>query len=169
MREKKLSARMKKEAVELGLCDQWTREWEDGTTKDEMVDKFVRGLDFCIEHDWPTTDVMKKEFGDVIHRHGVWVDEAMSANNPDTAILNGSCDGRITVDGFGVSSIYVRHKSRLKLTVKDMAYAAVSLYDEANVDIDCQGGKCFVYKRGDNVKVKTQGGVKIRENRNTNQ
>lgn len=153
---------MKREAVGLGLCRQWTEEWGNKATKDEMVDKFVRGLDFCIEHDWPTTEVMKKDFGDVIHKHGVWVDEAMNANNPETAILNGGCDGRITVEAYGVSSIYVRHKSKLSLTVRGSAYARVSVYDKATVDITQEGfGKCYVYKYGGNIN--TRGKVVIRD------
>ena len=47
---KNLSDKMKEEAVSLGLCAQWTAEWKDNSSKDEMVDKFVTGIDFCIKH-----------------------------------------------------------------------------------------------------------------------
>lgn len=58
----KLSAKMKSQAVGLGLCQQWTDEWADGTSKDELVEKFVRGIDFCIEHNFPSCEVIRKEF-----------------------------------------------------------------------------------------------------------
>ena len=76
-KRKRLSDRMKNEAVSLGLCAEWTAEWRDGITKDEMAEKYVRGIDFCITHDWPSCDVIKKEFGDVMHNHGVYVDESV--------------------------------------------------------------------------------------------
>ena len=66
---------MKNEAVSLGLCAQWTAEWHDNSSKHEMVEKFVKGIDFCIGKNWPSTKDMKKYFGDVIHDHGVYVDE----------------------------------------------------------------------------------------------
>lgn len=59
-KERRLSDKMKHEAVTLGLCAQWTAEWQDGTSKDEMVEKFVEGIDFCIQHNWPSVEVMKR-------------------------------------------------------------------------------------------------------------
>ena len=161
-RERKLSERMKKEAVDLGLCAQWTADWDDGTTKDEMAEKFVQGLDFCIGHDWPSTEVMKRYFGDVMHKHGVYVDERLSVRNIDTLILNGRCDASVTYVGASVGNVYVRHTSRAKITVRGFAYVHVSVYDGAKVEIDCEKlAKCFVYRYGGDVKA--SGNVVVRE------
>lgn len=105
----KLSAKMKSEAVGLGLCQQWTDEWADGTSKDELVEKFVRGIDFCIEHNFPSCEVIRKEFGDVIHDHGVYVDENVLADDKPTVILNGECVAGLTYSGKSCGDIYVRH------------------------------------------------------------
>lgn len=160
--ERKLSERMKKEAVGLGLCAQWTAEWTDGTTKDEMAEKFVQGLDFCIEHDWPSTEVMKKDFGDVMHRHGVYVDERVSVRDTDTLILNGRCDASVTYSGASVGNVYVRHTSHAKIRVMGFAYVHVSVYDGAKVEVECERlAKCFVYRYGGEVK--SSGNVVVRE------
>ena len=105
-KRKRLSDRMKNEAVSLGLCAEWTAEWRDGSTKDEMAEKYVRGIDFCIAHDWPSCDIIKREFGDVMHSHGVYVDESVRLRNPGTVILNGHCDATITCDGYSVTNVY---------------------------------------------------------------
>lgn len=163
-KEKKLSDRMKQEAVALGLCARWTADWREGTTKDEMVRKFVDGLDFCIKHDWPAPEVIKREFGDVIHKHGVYVDEAVRLTNPGQVVLNGSCDATADNEGYSVANIYVRHKSRLKINVSGNAYVHISVYDRGSVEVACGGrGKCFVYRYGGDVSAK--GNVKIRERR----
>ena len=73
IKKENLSDKMKNEAVSLGLCAQWTAEWQDNTSKDDMVEKFVRGIDFCIGRNWPLAKDIKKYFGDVIHNHGVYV------------------------------------------------------------------------------------------------
>ena len=105
MKERQLSDKMKAEAMGLGLCQQWTNEWEDNTSKDEMVRKFVRGIDFCIDHNWPDVKTIKRQFGDVIHNHGVWADENVSVTNAPMTILNGErvCDA--TFDGTGAGEV----------------------------------------------------------------
>lgn len=161
-KERRLSDRMKEEAISLGLCAQWTGEWKDGSSKDDMAEKFVKGIDFCIKHDWPSVEVMKQEFGEVMHKHGIYADETLHKANPDVMVLNGRCDAAVTSKDFCVSDIYVRHKAKLRLTVKDHAYVHVSMYDEATVEIDCRDdAKCFVYHYGG--KVKTKGKVVVRE------
>lgn len=163
----RLSCRMKCEAVKLGLCSQWTEEWADGTSKDEMVDKFVRGLDFCIEHNWPSTDVMKRDFGDVIHSHGVYVDENVETHNAPMVILNGECVGDIEYTGTSAGEVYVRHKSEAKVKVAGMARCFISLYDEGEVSVECEEGcAAFVYVHGGKVK-KVSGKVVVREREKT--
>ena len=151
-KKKKLSARMKNEAVSLGLCDEWTAEWKDGSSKDEMAEKYVRGIDFCIAHDWPSCDFIKKNFGDVMHNHGVYVDEAVRLHNPGTVILNGHCDATITCDGYAVTNVYVRHKSKLRIICRQLANVRVNVLDNAFVDIDNDmTSKAFVYQYSGSV------------------
>lgn len=148
-----LSDRMKSEAVGLGLCSEWTAGWEDKSSKDAMVEKFVRGIDFCIQHDWPSCEAIKRDFGDVIHEHGVYVDEACHITNSPVVVLNGSCDASGIYDGHTVATIYVRHKSKLRLLVGGMAKVRVCLYDESEVSVSVKGyAKCSVYRYGGSVK-----------------
>lgn len=152
MNKKRLSDKMKQEAVSLGLCAQWTSEWKDNTSKDEMVEKFITGLDFCIQHNFPSTDVMKKHFGDVIHAHGVYVDEMVYVSHPKTVVLNGHCRGTICCDGFDASNIYVRHDTNVTIRVNGHAYVHVSMYDKSKINISCApSAKCFVYRYGGDI------------------
>ena len=161
-KERRLSDKMKHEAVTLGLCAQWTAEWQDGTSKDDMVEKFVEGIDLCIQHNWPSVEVMKKSFGDVIHRHGVYVDESTSLLNPSTAIFNGHCDASVTCCDYAVSNIYVRHKSKVRITAGDQSYVRVNLYDDSEATIHCEGSaRCFVYHYGG--RLTSEGRVTVRE------
>lgn len=158
-----LSDRMKSEAVSLGLCAGWTADWKEGSSKDEMLEKFVRGIDFCIEHNWPSTEVMKRDFGDAIHAHGVYVDENVKLHNPKTIILNGNCDAEIIADGFSAPEIYVRHNSVANIKVSGFSVAHISVYDNAKLNVSCdEHAKCFVYKYGC-TQVSSNGSVIIRE------
>lgn len=146
-KKKNLSDKMKDEAVSLGLCAQWTAEWKDNSSKDEMVEKFVRGIDFCIGKNWPSTKDMKRFFGDVIHKHGVYVDENVEIKNPKIVILNGECVAYVNYDWMGSGEIYVRHNSSLYLRVKGLSRVSVNLLDRAELHVECEdGAKCFVYQ-----------------------
>ena len=161
--KRNLSDRMKNEAVSLGLCAQWTAEWRDNSSKHEMVEKFVKGIDFCIGKNWPSTKVMKKNFGDVIHDHGVYVDENVDLKNPKIVILNGECVANISYDWMDSGEIYVRHNSSLYLKVNGFSRVFVNLLDGAELHVECEDtAKCFVYQYGGTV-VKTTGPVNIRD------
>ncbi len=165
MKDKELSEKMKAEAINLGLCRQWTEEWEDGSTKDEMVEKFVRGIDFCIRHDWPSPELMQREFGDVMHAHGVYANEPVSAKNLPTVVLNGDCRCEALYDGCSTGDIYVRHTSILNLKVEFLAKAFVEMYGNSRVAIDAEPGtKVFVYRYGGEI-VSANGDITIRDKR----
>ena len=154
IRTGRLSAKMKKEAVGLGLCEQWQGEWADDASKDDMAEKFVMGQDFCIEHDWPGVEVIKRNFGDVMHRHGVYADETFEAEGLQSLIMVGRCEGKLKVDGRGVSSVYVRHNSRLHVEASGDARVFVRLYDKAAVEVESSGGaRVFVYTYSEGTKV----------------
>lgn len=153
MEEKDLSARMRDEAIGLGLCKQWTEEWGDAG-KHAMCEKFIDGLDFCINHNWPSVDVIKNEFGDVMHEYGIYADESVNIDGEGTIVLNGHCEGSIGVTDTSVGNIYVRHSSEARINVKDYAYVHINVYDNASVVVSCEAtARCFVYHYGGQVKV----------------
>lgn len=139
---------MKKEAVVLGLCGKWQEKWTKDTDVDGMLDMFVKGQDFCIMHDWPSVEVLKRYGGERLRKHGVYADEEFEAYNIPTLIAVGKCKGTLTVDGRHVMSAYVRHKSRLRIEAKGEARVFVEVYDEAEVEIEKDGDtKVFVYRK----------------------
>lgn len=145
-----LSLRMKREAMALGLCDKWTAEWRDGSTKDELLEKYVRGIDFCIKHDFPGNEVIKMDFGDVIHKHGVFVDESVDGiEDEPIVVLNGRCHGRMRYGGFAVGTVYVRHDCDVEIEVRDMAQVFVEVYDNAVARVlNDSVRRCFMYDKG---------------------
>ena len=166
-KETALSERMKSEAIDLGLCQKWTEEWKVGTPKDEMVRKFIRGIDFCIEHDWPSVQVIKRDFGDVIHNHGVYADENVEAYNAPMVILNGECVADLEYTWTAAGEVYVRHNSEANIHVKGVARCFVSVYDKGEVNVECdEGARCFVYLYGGCVKKELgDGSIVIRDKR----
>ena len=58
MKTREISLALKSEAVSLGLCQEWTSKWNN-ESKESLVEKYVKGIDFCIEHNYPSLAFMK--------------------------------------------------------------------------------------------------------------
>ena len=155
MRERRLSARMRKEAVGLGLCGKWQDKWTKDTDVDGMLDMFVDGQDFCIMHDWPGVATLKRYGGERLRAHGVYADEEFEADNVRTVIAVGGCNGTVTADGRQVTTVYARLKSRLRVKASGEARVFVMLYDEAGVEVESKDdARVFVYRHGEKTFVK---------------
>lgn len=150
--KKDISKELKNKAVKLGLCTEWTEEWGN-PTKDELVDKYVRGIDFCIKHNYPSCDYMKKNFDGVMQKHGVFVDEGVDLKNPSMVIANGRTSGKIVYDAYSVGTLYVRHESELTIEASDNAFVTIETYDNCTVSVlQRSKAKVFVYNHGGNIQ-----------------
>ena len=158
---------LKKQAISLGLCAQWQGEWGKPTDT-QLVEKYVRGLDFVIKHDWPTVEYIKEHFDSVLlHEKGVWCDEEVTTPKRSVMVLNGNCTGTLNFSGFEVVSIYVRHTSNVLINVSNFARVSVSVFDGATVQINGHGAnKAFVYPYGDKANIIDSGNVVVRPRRN---
>lgn len=153
------SQRLKDEAVKLGLCQQWQSEWGN-PTDDELCEMYVRGLDFCIRHDFPNPRYMKRHFNGTLQKHGIFVDNVVSLKNPFTFVANGKCSGIVFIDGFSVSQIYVRHDSYIVVRASGNSVVNIRVYDRAKVNIiSSDDARVCVIKHGGILAV--SGNVKV--------
>lgn len=160
-----VSEELKQKAIKLDLCPEWTADWKQPDLGG-LCDMFISGQDFCIKHDYPSTEYIKENFGKVAEDHGIFVDTEIDLTNPNTAILMGATKGNITLSGFVSRDIYVRHDSEVIVTIKDSAKAFIRVFNNARVTVDNQtNGKVFVYKYTDGFtgKIFTNENVMIRE------
>lgn len=157
-----ISEDLKKQAIKLKLCEEWTDNWGNPNL-DELVEMYKEGIDFAILHNYPSNEYIKEHFGTIAENHGVFTDrDNLQISGLPTIIINGNTNGKIRLNGFDVSSVYVRHDSEVHVQVKDSAKASIRVYDNASVTIDNMGNsKVYVYKYGG--KVYSSGNVIIKE------
>lgn len=132
-----LSDILKQEAVGLGLCKQWAAEWGE-CGQQELIDKFKKGIDFCLERDWPSTDFIKANFDpELLHRNLIYVDERLDLKNAPNGVyvLNGECTGTLWFNSWAAATVYVRHSSQVTIIADDSAKIFVRLYDEADAEV----------------------------------
>ncbi len=134
-----LSETLKQQAVDLGLCKPWTEAWADNSDQQELIDKFVKGIDFCLERDWPSTEFIKANFDrELLNANLIFVDEYVDMDMAPSGIyiLNGECYGRLSFAPWAAATVYLRHNSKVTVVASDFAKVFVRLYDAAEVEVE---------------------------------
>lgn len=152
MNEKELSVVLREMArtQKKPLCDEWYGEWKDNCGVDILLNKYVRGLDFCIENDYPSLEFVRKNFNkEDLHRHHIYLDEEVSVNAENgTYVFLGNCTGTMTAGGYSVVSCYVRHDSKITIAASFLSRVFVSLYERGECDtLSSDGGVIRIYDR----------------------
>lgn len=132
-----LSETLKQQAVDLGLCRPWTEAWGD-CDQQELIDKYKKGIDFCIDKQYPSNEFIKANFDrDLLNANLIFVDEYLDFDMMPSGIyiLNGECSGSIRFAPWTAVTVYVRHKSNVTIIADDFAKVFVRVYDEANAKV----------------------------------
>lgn len=132
-----LSETLKQQAVDLGLCRPWTEAWGD-CDQQELIDKYKKGIDFCIDKQYPSNEFIKANFDrDLLNANLIFVDEYLDFDMMPSGIyiLNGECSGSIRFAPWTAATIYVRHKSNVTIIADDFAKVFVRVYDEADAEV----------------------------------
>ena len=142
----KLSVNIRQQAIQLGLCDLWRREWSNDCTEQDLINKFKKGIDFCIKNDFPALEVMHHHFDpDLLHKNLIYVDETVNLDNAPNGIyvLNGACTGVLHFREWAAATVYVRHESHIHIIAEAFAKVFVRLYDGGEADV-CDVGDSVV-------------------------
>lgn len=135
-----LSETLKQQAVDLGLCRPWTEAWGD-CDQQELIDKYKKGIDFCIDKQYPSNEFIKANFDRaLLNENLIFVDEHIRLDDAPSGIyiLNGECSGSIRFAPWTAATVYVRHTSNVRIIAGDFAKVFVRLYDGAEVETEAE-------------------------------
>lgn len=166
MNDRELTALFRRELDEMGFCDKFKELWRDNFTRSELIGLYRRGIEYCIEHDWPGNGFIKKHFDIETLREGrVYVDDEFGEINGENGVyvFNGASSGVISFDGFATATVYVRQACDITINVKGLSRVFVELYDHSSVSINQKNNaSVFVYVRDENAKLQFNGKVNVR-------
>lgn len=150
MKEKELNNLLRNKARQLGLCDQWYKDWSDNETMQQLIEKYLRGIDFCIKHDYPNLYFARKVFPkDILKANGIFLDSLVDADNLMRSVVIGNSIGVLRYSGNRTGNIYVRHSSEVTIDVKGDSKVFIEAYDHCIVRVACdKDSKAFVYWHG---------------------
>ena len=159
---------LRDQAVCLGLCDEWFRAWPDGLDDEGLADRYLRGIDFSIQHDWPDKGYINEHFSvEFLHSRGIYVDECVKLSDGDKCldknVLLGGCTGEIVFRGFAVTCLYVRHSSDITVVANDFANVRIFCYDNSKVHVVGDSAHHVYVYSYDDAFVRGDGNVIIRQ------
>jgi hypothetical protein len=165
MSTKKLNKTLKEDARALGICDRFYDSWGKKETLQQLVEKYLQGIDFCMKHDYPKLDFIREHFPkDLLAENNIFLDCCIDASNLMTAVSLGNAIGCIRYDSMHTGNIYVKHFSEVTVEVIRGAKVFIEVYDNSilHVKVD-KNSKAFVYWHGGAIY--HEGNVTIRDKR----
>lgn len=131
-------------------------------SKDEMLDLYIKNIDFSITSDLMDADFFLKEsyLGDRIYK-GIYVNENAKLKNPNMVVGVGSCNIHIEYSGYNVSQIFVRDNTCINVIAKDNTYTIIDCFGSSFVNIDQSGEAIVLLNLYGNSNCEYTGNVKM--------
>ncbi len=124
----------------------WQWKLKPGLNVYNLVQLYVKGIDFCISEDFPTLEFMRDNFKGKCEEFGIFIDDEISdlVDSPDV-VLNGHCKAMLRYSGYTVARIFVRHNSEAAVNVANNAIVTIDAFDDTNLVIATAGSDAQVF------------------------
>lgn len=141
MEQAQLSKELATQALRLGAkkdCAVFNK-FQSAKSKDDLVEIYMEGIDFCLSSEFPSNEFLRTHFVGVMEDHGLYLDSVINLVNPEQVIALGETKGDIRTDGYTVSTVYMKHRSNLKIKAGDNSFVMIDIFDDANLEIEVSG------------------------------
>ena len=133
---KDINTILRTKAIKAGLCEDWqNNKWNKVLTKDELLELYIKGIDFSLKQEWFDYDFIKVAFNkEDLHRHNIYLDEKVAIEDAKNGyyVFLGKCTGTLWANGLKAVTVYVRHDSVINVEAFDGARVQVRYYDNSD-------------------------------------
>lgn len=159
-----LKKELKSAAIGYGLCVPWQQMMDDATDKEMLARMYLKGIDFCLEHDYPSIGYMKANFKGICEPLGIFINDIISVENYPKVVAIGDCVGKLSFDRYALSQVFVKHGSILDIFAQDHVRVTVDCFDNSMVNIKALGHAVVtVYQYiGAKVNVECDGTARVK-------
>lgn len=151
-----LIEQLKADGISKGLCLQWQGKLRKGLKLEQLVELYIKGINFCIKNEYPTLDFLRQHFKGKCEPYGVYIDDEVTDSlNESNIVLNGACKAILDYDDYIVARAYIRHNSEAGVDVDGNALVTIDVFDNAILHLSVIGkaSKVILNVYGKNVKV----------------
>ena len=149
----KIGKELAKQAQRFNICQEWHDELKTLEDKRTMVQMYLKGIDFCLANDYTSNDYIRRNFGDIMNEFGVFLDNNIDLVNVEKCVALGATKGRVEINDYGTSEIFVKHNSELTIIAKDNAFVMVDVFDSVVVHIEAYNHAKVCVNRYGNAKI----------------
>lgn len=147
-------------AVENNLCEPWQKKMRSDLTLKNLCQMYFDGDDWAMENDFPKLGTLK-EFKGKSEVFGLFTDYIGMPNIQPRMAFFGESEVKLVYSGFSVSTLIIRHNSKVNIQAVDNAIVFVNLLDNAELEIEAlESSKVEVFSYN-SENVKSIGNVKV--------
>lgn len=166
MNDREVNFILRDVADSLGVCREFRDEWKDDFSRKDLIDFYKKGIEFCIEYNFPDIMFIKSNFKkNMLHENNIFVDEAFDEvkNGSGVYVCNGNSTGTLKFKGMDVATVYVRHTCNVNITAEGVSKVFIDVLDASSVNIrQIDNATVYVYQKGKRSKLNTYGDVMVR-------
>lgn len=141
-------------AVKEGICDDWATYIKNAKSKDELMEMYVKGIDFCLEHNFPSnSDLLKFGGSTFLSNYGVYVDSIVNLYGGDFIVLLGSCKAKLVYNNYTAGQLFNKANSEMEVVINDNAFIVIDCFDESRAHIRASGNSKVCINIYGNAKV----------------
>lgn len=146
---------LKERAINLGLCKEWTEAWQP-CDQQELIDKYVKGIDFCIGKNYPAVDFIINNFDEeLLKANDIYVQGDNSISyGCGTIILRGDSKNDIRIKDYAAVEIWIAENANLTINAGAFSKVFINMYGEGEVKANSEfGSKVYIYTHNDKARV----------------
>lgn len=105
---------------------------------DDLLEMYVRDIDFCLEQEFPTPADLVQYGGEWLSEYGIYVNhtELLHVDGKGFIVLLDTCRTEITCEPYSASELYIKHQSKVTLHAKPNAAVFIDIFDNAELHIE---------------------------------
>lgn len=133
-----------KKARIAGICEPWADLVGTTDSVGELLKLYVKGIDFCLEKNFPSNADLMRLGGKVLEKYGIHVDKEVSGIGADFTVLLGTCKAKLQYGSFSAAQLFVKHSSVANVFAYDNAFVMIDCFDNAVVNVTAYGNSKVV-------------------------
>lgn len=162
----RVTKELAKEAKKNGICTEWYYQLRTLEDKEKLIEMYLKGIDFCLLHDYPSNDFIRVNFKGIMEKYGVHLDEEININNERKVVALGKCSGIVKVDQYTISEVFLKHDSELNISAEGQSFIMIDMFDNTKLRVDTyDNAKVCINRYGGEIEFHSLGNsvVKVKE------
>lgn len=147
------SEELRNEAIGYGLCEEWQKRFGRNATDQEMIELYKEGIDFCINHRFPSAEYIEKNFDkELLVDNGIFVNSTlerlpMCNNDKNEYVFVGSTKAKISIKGHRVVTLWLLDDSQVDVEILDTSRASIRVYHNSKINVlNASVNQVYCYK-----------------------